>query len=165
MPPEPVDPSFQNLPADVAAYLMLAIPLFMAILIVMALVTLPFAYRFRSSFRTIALVSSSGVASVFIAGLIGHLYWSEYIWNVVYYSPDYVVDFWMFSPATADIMHPAGWDPGHLIADYTEADMIREWRTVAGACWLLALGLLALSSKFYKQRSEQVGAGDAGEAV
>ena len=155
MSPEIVSPQFQNPAADTAAYLMLGLPLHVVLLVVGLAFAVPLALVRKYKIRSAVVIVMKAVASVFISGLFGHLYWSEYIWNVVYFSPDYVVDFWMFFPANGDIMSPAGWDSGHLISSHTESDISTRWWLVSIPCWLLAGALFTVSMSYYRNRSEQ----------
>ena len=155
MSPEIVSPQFQNPAADTVAYLMLGLPLHVALLVISLAFAVPFAFIRRHKVTSAVVIVITAVASIFISGLIGHLYWSEYIWNVVYFSPDYVVDFWMFFPANADIMSPAGWDPGHLISSHSESDISTKWWLISIPCWLLAGTLFVLSMRYYRNKSKQ----------
>ncbi len=78
---------------------------------------------------------------MFVAGLLGHLFWSAFVWNHVYYSPDYVVDFWMLRPASEKLLHVHGWPTGHLIDSHSAEDIFRSWLLLASACWVAAAAL------------------------
>jgi len=137
--PHDVGAEFQNIYTDTFAYIFLGGILhfmLLCILIALARVTTLIVLRehFISLFKHCILLTTS----LFIGGLIGHLYWSEYVWNHIYYSPDYVVDFYYFHKTSQEVMTPAGWDPGWLIGEHTEASIENAWWKVAPICWLIS---------------------------
>ena len=119
------------------AYMLLAIPLHLVLLMVILFVVILLTKITSPGLTGLAIRWSIwGVAVIFVAGLGGHLYWSEFIWNKVYYSPDYVVDFWMIFPAGEHLMYPAGWPAGHLVGEHSTSDIKLAWLKVAAVCWI-----------------------------
>ncbi|MDP0491181.1 MAG: hypothetical protein Q7Q71_09060 [Verrucomicrobiota bacterium JB023] len=150
MSPEIVSPQFQNPVVDTAAYLMLGLPLFAIFFVGSLIFALPVVLLGKARMSSVVSTVFTALACIFVSGLIGHLYWSEFIWNEVYYSPDYVVDFWMFFPTTGDVMRPAGWEPGHLIGNHTEASITHRWCMVSLFCWMLAAGFFVQAQRYKK---------------
>ena len=126
-------------------YLMLGVPLHLVLLLVI-LVVVMLVTRITSPdlIGRAVLGSIWAVSAMFLGGLLGHLYWSEFVWNEIYYSPDYMVDFWMFFPANERLMHPAGWPPGHLVGEHTAFDIRRAWLNVACVCWFSTILIILM---------------------
>ena len=126
-------------------YLMLAVPLHLVFLLVILGVVILVTKIISPNLTGRAVRwSIGGVSAMFLGGLVGHLYWSEFVWNVIYYSPDYMVDFWMLFPASERLMHPAGWPAGHLVGEHTASDIRLAWLNVASVCWISTILIILM---------------------
>lgn len=152
-----VEPSVHNVLLDAVCYLALGDFFHVIIYFLLLLLIIPvFWVRTKKFSLETFLFLTKLVFCLFIGGLLGHLYWSEFIWNKMYYSPDYVVDFYYFFKTTEHVLTPAGWEPGWMIGEHKAQDIKDAWWTVAPVCWVISALLFLLMNirLFMKWKSE-----------
>jgi len=155
MPPEPSEPD--QFIFSLMMYLPVGAVIHLLLLAGILVLVLPITFCIsRSSLLSCLKVFSLGVLIMYIVGLGGHFYWSLWVWNTIYYSPDYVIDFWMFIPASGYLMDPAGFGPGHLIGSHVETDIYSTWIAASSCCWIAWLILFyALVLRRHKKRTNK----------
>jgi hypothetical protein len=129
---------------EIAIYVLLLAPVYLAAFAGWALLLLPLA--FRSGPKYFATLRKGGLflGCLFLVGMIFHLLWTAIIFKRFYCSIDYAVDFLPFLPPhPGHVTVPCHWRD-HMLTPVPYRYTVVAWFVFAIACWLATVALYRL---------------------